>query len=140
MTRHDKAFTLLELIMVVIIIGILVAVALPQYTRTAERARAAQMLPLLASIRGSEIRFRSQSATNVYTTTLANLDIDLPATLPTGWDTLGVDGTVAGSNVIVNRNGGVVVTADLIVDLDNGRVCASTAAAATAWGVDPPGC
>ena len=46
-----KGFTLLELMIVVIIIGILATVAIPQFTSVVEKARAAEAITILGSIR-----------------------------------------------------------------------------------------
>ncbi len=54
---NNKAFTLIELLVVVLIIGILAAVALPQYTKTVERAKASEAQITLKAMVDSLQRF-----------------------------------------------------------------------------------
>jgi len=51
---NSKAFTLLELIVVLIVMAALVAIALPQYTAFVERSRAAEAINTIGTIRAAE--------------------------------------------------------------------------------------
>lgn len=142
---QERGFTLLELLMVVIIIAILASIALPQYFRVTERSRTAQALQLLASIRGSQLRFRANSPTNIYDgVAMGNLDLAAAAApfypVMTGWGAPAASGTAAGSNAQSARVGGPHAGTLLSIDLDTGNVCAGTAAAQADWGVLAPGC
>lgn len=83
-TRAERGFTLLELLMVVIIIAILAAIALPQYLRATEKSRASEALQILGAVRSAETRYRAQDPNSLYTTVVTDLDIDFPAAM-TSW-------------------------------------------------------
>jgi len=70
-----KGFTLLELMIVVIIIGILSSLAIPRFITAANKAREAEARAILGSIRAAQLRYYLEW--NVYTTTIGNLDLDL---------------------------------------------------------------
>ena len=73
--RNKKAFTLLELLVVVLIIGILAAIALPQYQVVVGRSRFAALKNITKSLALSATRFYMVS--NIYPQKVADLDIDL---------------------------------------------------------------
>ena len=72
-------FTLIELLVVVLIIGILAAVALPQYNKAVLKARFTQALTAAKALSMAEESY--YMATGNYTEDLTDLDISMPGTL-----------------------------------------------------------
>ncbi len=103
--RNQQGFTLIELLVVVLIIGILTAIALPQYTTAVEKSRAAEALTLMSAIAGAAERYRLQK--DEWPDSFNKLDLEVPTR---------TDGKFGGKSFIMtmgvdasNANGFVVV-------------------------------
>ncbi|WP_432635727.1 type IV pilin protein [Candidatus Avelusimicrobium sp.] len=78
MTGNNAGFTLIELLVVVLIIGVLSAIALPQYTTAVEKSRAAEALTLMSATRDAVERYRFQKDAWPSANNFAVLDVEIP--------------------------------------------------------------
>ena len=73
MNINRKGFTLIELLVVVLIIGILASIAIPQYFKVVEKARVAEALSMISSVKSAEERYLARGG--AYTADFTQLDI-----------------------------------------------------------------
>ena len=79
--NNKKGFTLVELLVVVLIIGILAAMAMPAYFKAVERARASEADTLIGSVVNAQARYKMK--TGKFATKWTSLDV-APQGAPAG--------------------------------------------------------
>ena len=76
--KSKKAgFSLVELTIVILVLGVLTTFAVPRYMRTVEKSKAAEAFSYLAEIASSQARYNAQHGE--YASSLIDLDIELRA-------------------------------------------------------------
>ncbi len=86
--KQRKGFTLVELAVVVVIIGVLAAFGVPRFLQSVERSKASEAFAYLSAVRTAQERYHAREAT--YADQVSKLDIQ--AASPKYFST---DGTVA---------------------------------------------
>ena len=112
--ENKNGFTLIELLVVVLIIGILAAIALPQYQLAKDKAKYTQAMNLLASINQAQRRY--VLANGMGTTNFNDFDIDMPASgkisqagdwYTDTWGSCYLDGSYGMCDVSLGKTSGV---------------------------------
>ena len=120
--NNKKGFTLIELLVVVLIIGILAAMAMPQYFKAVERSRMTEADTLLGSIAQAQRRKFLQR--NSFTTNYKGLDVSPKDSSGSTYYTKGNPTTGANGNGFA-----VVLSGTAFGGRDGGRATATRHAA-----------
>jgi len=76
-SKTRKGFTLVELAVVIVIIGVLAAFGVPKFLNSVEKSKASEAFNYLSTVQSAQKRYLAQNG--VYATTVGALDISLPA-------------------------------------------------------------
>ncbi len=124
---NKRGLTLVELIAVVIILGILMAIGIPQYRRAMERARGAEAYSVLDNIHAAEKIYQTEFETYVAAFSLLGVSVvDTSGTTPTPekrttryWNYVitvqGASPTFTGFTATATRRQGPCAAKDLVV-------------------------
>ena len=118
---HNSGFTLIELLVVVLIIGILAAMALPQYFKAVERSRMGEAVTLMANI--AQAQQRKYLQINKYTGDFRGLDVAPKGATGATFFTKGdpVDSDKAGNGFQIDLSTGD----ETLKDFKSGKVTAT---------------
>jgi len=82
--KNQKGFTLIELMVVVVIIGIIVATALPQFNKATEKAKEKRAMAEIKNIKTVAMVIYAEDGT--YPTSLGDMsDYNIPNPFPNPW-------------------------------------------------------
>ena len=81
---RERGFTLIELLVVILIIGVLAAIAVPQFFRVVEKGKTSEALSTLDAVRGAQERYLTKTGGFYCTaafTSCPGFDLEIPTLL-----------------------------------------------------------
>jgi prepilin-type N-terminal cleavage/methylation domain-containing protein len=116
--RKQYGFTLIELLIVVLIMAVLMAIAIPLYLSTVSKSEITVCRSNMQTIVNAEQAYRARDSAHTYTTDLSVLPMDLGA-IPVcpGGGTYSVvvsNGSNTANNGSLVPNGGIIVECDAV--------------------------
>ena len=77
--RYAHGFSLAEILLSITVLGVIIALALPNYTFMIDKTNAREAVQILDALRKAQISFRNENST--YATNVSNLDVTIPASV-----------------------------------------------------------
>ena len=106
--KGRKGFTLVELAVVIVIIGVLAAFGVPRFMNSVERSKAAEAFSYLSAVRSAQERYQAREGT--YASDVSQLDISFatPVYFTTATPVAGATGSLetSWSMTLTHRCGG----------------------------------
>ena len=103
--NQNKGFTLLEIIIVIIIVGVLASLALPRFFNTVEYSRSTEAFASMAALRGSMERCYLQSGNMASCTNVSTLDVEDPQNSPNNHFTYSLAQSASNAySIVASRN------------------------------------
>lgn len=129
--RSQLGFTLVEVLIALVIVGILAAVAYPSFSDAVRKSRRSEAMTALSAIQLAQERYRNNEPS--YASDLVD-DLKLAQTTESGLYTLEVSGTATGYTAVATPAAGSSQLKDgecaqLAVEMDNGKLRYGSAAA-----------
>lgn len=114
--KRKRGFTLSEILMVVVIVGVLIGLALPRFGGTVERVRASEGVHILTALLGAQKAFEFENGS--YSGNINNLDISIPTP-----DNFAAPTVANNANAVASivRTGGYTLS----IDEDGNIACAA---------------
>ena len=104
MLRNEKGFTLIELVMIIIILGILAAIAVPRYVDLQQEARTSVLDASVGAVKSSAIiQYARTRNANTFSTIWGNTDLD--SAITRNKTTCDLNGTTY-TDIILTHGGG----------------------------------